>query len=243
MSTLNLPKISVITPVFNGASYIEKSIISVLSQTYENIEYIIIDGGSNDNTINIIEKYKNTIDFFVSENDLGIYDAMNKGVDIATGDWIYFLGSDDILLEDFSTSISYLKNNNCVYYGNVLFKNSRKIYDGKFTKYKLLFKNISHQAIIYPSAIIRNEKYDLRYEILADYHLNIKLFSKFKFVFINKILCNFNDGMGVSATKKDICFLNDRKSIYKEFFGAHWAFIYIVRRGVIKRIKNFLQKI
>ena len=89
MSTLNLPKISVITPVFNGASYIEKSIISVLSQTYENIEYIIIDGGSNDNTINIIEKYKNTIDFFVSENDLGIYDAMNKGVDIATGDWIF----------------------------------------------------------------------------------------------------------------------------------------------------------
>lgn len=90
------PKISVITVVYNGEAYLEKTVISVLEQTYPNIEYIIIDGGSTDGTLDIIKKYEEQIDFWVSEKDKGIYDAMNKGLQAATGEYINFLNADDI---------------------------------------------------------------------------------------------------------------------------------------------------
>ena len=92
------PKISIITVSYNAVATIEQTILSVINQTYENIEYIIIDGGSTDGTIDIIKKYKDKISYWVSEQDNGIYDAMNKGIDVATGDYIQFLNADDCLV-------------------------------------------------------------------------------------------------------------------------------------------------
>ena len=89
-------KISIITVVYNNENTIKDAIDSVLSQTYKNIEYIIIDGSSTDQTINIIKSYKKKITKFISEKDLGIYDAMNKGILQATGDIIGILNSDDL---------------------------------------------------------------------------------------------------------------------------------------------------
>ncbi|MCF8196366.1 MAG: glycosyltransferase [Polynucleobacter sp.] len=89
-------KISVITVSFNSASTIERCIQSVKSQTYKNVEYIIIDGQSQDGTVEIVNRCKNFVDIFISEQDAGIYDAMNKGIALATGDIIAFLNSDDI---------------------------------------------------------------------------------------------------------------------------------------------------
>ncbi len=100
-STLNikkLPLISVITVVYNGAKYLEETIKSVINQTYPNVEYIIIDGGSTDGTLDIIKKYEDYIDYWVSEKDNGQSDALNKGFSIATGDIFFYLASDDILL-------------------------------------------------------------------------------------------------------------------------------------------------
>ena len=86
------PKISIITIVYNNVRDIEHTILSVLNQTYDNIEYIIIDGASTDGTLDVINKYRGSIDVIVSEKDKGIYDAMNKGLSKATGDYVLFLG-------------------------------------------------------------------------------------------------------------------------------------------------------
>ncbi len=84
----SLPLITVITVVYNGEKYLEETIQSVINQTYPNVEYIIIDGGSTDETIDIIKKYEDKIDLWISEKDEGIYDAMNKGIYLATGQWV-----------------------------------------------------------------------------------------------------------------------------------------------------------
>lgn len=95
VSTLDKPLVTVITVVFNGAMTLEHTILSVIEQTYENIEHVIIDGGSTDATLDIIRKYEGSIDYWVSEKDAGIYDAMNKGIALARGDYIGMLNSDD----------------------------------------------------------------------------------------------------------------------------------------------------
>lgn len=99
-SVVGKPLVSIVTTVFNGAEYIEQSIQSVLSQTYPNIEYIIIDGASTDGTLGIIERYFDRIDRFVSERDSGIYAGMNKGIRLATGDYILVLNADDYFRAD-----------------------------------------------------------------------------------------------------------------------------------------------
>ncbi|MDH5645697.1 MAG: glycosyltransferase, partial [Candidatus Heimdallarchaeota archaeon] len=91
----NKPLVTIITAVLNGVDTLERTILSVISQSYTNIEYIIIDGGSTDGTIDIIRKYEHAIDCWVSESDTGIYDAWNKGVRLSNGEWIAFLGADD----------------------------------------------------------------------------------------------------------------------------------------------------
>ncbi|MCI5136399.1 MAG: glycosyltransferase [Candidatus Electrothrix sp. AW2] len=89
------PLITVITVVFNGVQRLEETILSVIGQTYDNVEYIIIDGGSTDGTLDIIRKYEHAIDYWVSEKDRGIYDAMNKGIDLTTGEWMNFMNAGD----------------------------------------------------------------------------------------------------------------------------------------------------
>ena len=94
------PKITVVTVVFNDVKNLEKTMLSVLNQTYTNIEYIVIDGGSNDGTIEIIKKYTDRLGFWVSEKDKGMFDAMNKGASHATGEWIQILHSGDYLMSN-----------------------------------------------------------------------------------------------------------------------------------------------
>ena len=94
------PLITVIIAVFNGDEFLEEAIISVINQTYDNVEFIIIDGGSTDETVNIIKKYEDRIDYWISERDDGIYDAMNKGLALAKGQYVYFMGSDDRLIKN-----------------------------------------------------------------------------------------------------------------------------------------------
>lgn len=96
----SLPKVSIITSVYNAEKYLNECILSILRQNYTNFEYIIIDGGSTDNTVNIIKQHADRLTYWISEPDEGIYDAWNKGLTIAKGDWIAFVGADDLLYPD-----------------------------------------------------------------------------------------------------------------------------------------------
>ena len=130
----NKPLVSIITTVYNGEKYIENTILSILNQTYSNIEYIIIDGGSTDGTLSIIEKYKENIDFFISEEDRGMYDGINKGMRCATGEIYAYLNADDlyevdaiqIVVDKFQKSNCSLVFGHCTYIdenGKELYKN------------------------------------------------------------------------------------------------------------------------
>jgi len=115
-------KISLITVVFNGARTIEKCIQSVIGQTYKNVEYIVIDGSSTDNTIQIINKFKNNIHHFLSEPDKGIYDAMNKGIKLATGDVVGILNADDFFADNSilqSVAEAFINNTAEIVYGDL----------------------------------------------------------------------------------------------------------------------------
>lgn len=98
--TPECPLVTVVTSVLNGEETLERAINSVMAQSYSNVEYIVVDGGSGNGTIDILNRYSNVIDFWISEPDRGIYDAWNKALKLANGQWIVFLGADDELLPD-----------------------------------------------------------------------------------------------------------------------------------------------
>ena len=151
------PTISVITVVYNSSELIEKTIKSVISQNYKNIEYIIIDGSSKDETINVINKYSNSIDIIISEEDRGIYDAMNKGINLARGEWLNFMNAGDIffndnVLEDIVKNSYLLKSS--IVYSDTIIKNYKKEIKSVANFSDSIF---IHQSIIYKRKL--HEKY------------------------------------------------------------------------------------
>ena len=137
-------KISIITVCFNSSKTIEKTLQSILSQTYNNIEYIVVDGGSFDSTLEILKKYTKIISKLISEPDKGLYDALNKGIKSATGDIVGILNSDDIYNDEkVIENIAYFHNNNNI---EVSLGNIIQITDsGKITR-KYSAKSISQNG-------------------------------------------------------------------------------------------------
>ena len=144
------PLVSVVTVVFNGAQHLEETIRSIINQSYDNIEYIIIDGGSTDGTLDIIKQYDHTIAYWVSEPDSGIYDAMNKGVSLACGDWINFMNAGDIFSDEttvqhvFSDIMNY-STYDCIYSDTLFnYRSGSQLITCDIRK-----RRIIHQSIIY----------------------------------------------------------------------------------------------
>lgn len=225
------PLISIITVSYNAINTIEMTIKSVVSQIYTNIEYIIVDGGSTDGTVEMIKKYQDKITVWISEPDKGIYDAMNKGLFLKTGTFVFFLNSGDLLM---SPSIIYLVsskmiNSNEVYYGDVMMKPNDGnffIYGGKFDRFRLAIENICHQSIFYPSNVIDGMKYNLKYKLLSDWEFNMDLYAKCKFNYISSIISIY-DLNGVSTTLSDEVFNVNKKMIVYKKLGTS-SFLYLL---------------
>jgi glycosyltransferase involved in cell wall biosynthesis len=171
--------ISIITVIRNGVSTIEQTILSVLSQDYPDFEYVIVDGVSSDGTLDILEKYSDKIRY-TSEPDAGIYDAMNKGISLAKGDWIYFLGCDDIFYNNSVLSNIFLKSKYLefnVVYSNVLFLHSNVVYDGEFDDVKMYDRSICHQAIFYRKEVfVEYGNFSTEYKTASDNIFNIYVY-------------------------------------------------------------------
>jgi len=184
-------KISIITVCFNAKDTIEDTFLSVFNQSYEHIELIVIDGVSTDGTIDIINKYKDKISHFVSEPDEGIYDAMNKGIELATGDFIIFMNANDTfydqkVLEKVANAL--LENPEVKFlFGDVdcvsIDTNYSEIqtYEKIKNKFELLFNNICHQSIFYHKSLFEEcGLFSLEYKICSDWDFNIKCLVKHK---------------------------------------------------------------
>lgn len=201
-------KVSIITVAYNSAKTIEDTIQSVIGQTYPEIEYIIIDGNSKDETLKIAEKYRSNISKIVSEKDRGIYDAMNKGVKLATGDVVGILNSDDFYISSsvIEEVVKKIKETNadCVW-GDLVYVDQKNT--GKITRYWQggeysvgKFKKGWHPP--HPAFFVKKvvyEKYGIFREdlgISADYELMLRFLEKYKIssAYIPKVLVKMRDG-------------------------------------------------
>ena len=180
---LKKPLVTVITVVFNDVTYLERTIFSILNQTYDNVEFIVVDGGSSDGTLEIIKKYDHAIDYWVSEKDAGIYDAMNKGIRLATGEWINFMNSGDLFYE--STTLNsialQLESNLQIVFGDVETFSKRHQFNvnkisGPVSVQNLVMKMpICHQSMFVTLQSFKQVGlFDINYKICADHDWLIK---------------------------------------------------------------------
>lgn len=201
-------RMTVITASFNSEKTIKATIESVLFQNQENFEYIIIDGNSKDSTVNIIKSYesqfnqKNIAFKWISENDKGIYDAWNKGVNLSSGEWISFLGSDDYYLKNaldlYSKAISKNKNLDLIYSSVKLVKGDKviKIINGTWSwkKFKR-YMNIAHVGAFHNKEYFKEYGlFDTSYKIAGDYEFLLRAKENLKALKINELTAIMNDG-------------------------------------------------
>ncbi|MFT3705739.1 MAG: glycosyltransferase family 2 protein [Agriterribacter sp.] len=228
--------ISIIIATYNAGDYIRECLSSISSwQKSEAIEIIAVDGGSTDNTLQILKEYKGNITW-TSEPDKGIYDALNKGAAMATGRWLYFLGSDDRLLPGFEEMASKLKDENTIYYGDTEAfytgnKPSFEILHGRFDAYRLAKYCINHQAVIYPAKVFSKYHYNLRYKVFADYALNIQVWGdkSFKKMYYPINIAAYHMG-GFSSVQKDEAFKKDKPALIKKYMGWGMYFRFLYKR-------------
>lgn len=238
------PLISIITVVFNGEKYLEETIQSVIKQTYDNVEYIIIDGGSTDGTMGIIKKYEHAIDYWVSEKDNGIYHAMNKGLSLAIGDYIALLNCGDWYEIDACEQVLkyILLYKYDIYYGLIrnFDKNIFRNVSGS-TINNLQKSMIAHPTCFISKYVYSKYKYNVKYKSASDYDLIIRLYKAgFKFYFIERIIANFNLG-GISESYLGIIESLRIKKKY-EYISYTKYILLIIQASITKILRLVINK-
>ena len=220
------PKLSVITVVYNDVHHVERTMHSVFNQTYPNIEYLIIDGGSSDGTLEILKQYESQIAKFITEKDEGIYDAMNKGLALASGDYVLFMNSgDEMYAPDTVEQIFASQADADIYYGEteIYSKNWQRLgqrrhkapekFTWKSFKYGM---NICHQAIYIKRSLVQS--YDLKYHLSADIDWIIKAAKQAKHIVNTKqyVAKYLSGGM---SKKRHFQSLKERFQIFSKHYG------------------------
>lgn len=249
-------KISIITVCFNAEKSIEKTIQSVISQTYPNIEYIVIDGGSTDDTQNILRSHKNHINTLISEKDEGIYDAMNKGLGQAHGDFVYFLNSGDYLHRNtiLAEIVRSIQKNDAydLYTGDIIYydsKGSECLSGYRENHVDYLEKVICHQAIIARKSVFdRYGNFDTRYKIYADYDwlLRCVFQHQLKVYYTGLPIAYYlKDGKSDTSWKR---YVSERKEIITKYADSNQILSYALHnpfaavRYVAYRLNNSLRE-
>jgi glycosyltransferase involved in cell wall biosynthesis len=246
MPGMTEPLISVITVVFNNKDHIEKTILSIAAQTFKNYEHIIIDGASTDGTLDIINKYKSRLGYFISEPDKGIYDAMNKGIKAAKGKYLWFMNSGDLIESPETMQAIFSEEQDAdVYYGETLLmdesgkiigtrseKSTRKLprqLKAGDMKYGMV---VSHQSIIVKRSIA--PEYNLEYRCSADIDWVITSLKRSKKIInCHRILSKYLiGGFSIKNQRKS---WNERYQIYCKQYGlllSWWAHTVIIIRAI-----------
>lgn len=243
------PRISIIIPCYNARKFLAACLEGVLAQAYADKEVIVVDGASTDGTLDIIKDYSAKHPFirWVAEKDRGVYDAMNKGVGMASGEWLYFLGADDafynanVLAGIFSTGAAAGAD---IIYGNVEFRYSKRIYDGPYDLRKLLFvSNICHQAIFYRKSVFeRVGLFDIGCKIYADRDFNIRCYLQkgIRIRFVNRVIAVYNEQDGLSALENADPDFRAKQTRYIEDYNNRpvRAFVLSMRRFAVHTFKT-----
>lgn len=231
----SMPMVSVITATLNSEKYLSQAIESVRMQTYGNIEHIIIDGASNDGTLDIIEKYKNGIAKVISEKDRGIYDAFNKGISIANGDIIYFLNSDDLLANEnvIEEAVNVFLNSPGVeyVYGNVKLVGDNvetTIYGREFSisDFKLGYAP-PHQAVFVKKKVfLEDGSFSLDFDVAGDFEFSLRCFLKRpqSIRYVNKEWAHFRLGGASSGYVTRMKGLKEKEVILHRYFQNTYDF-------------------
>lgn len=207
------PFFSIVIPTLNSAKTLKETLDSIIAQKFEDYEILILDGGSTDGTLLVPNQFNPSRIFVFNGPDLGTYDAMNKGIRFAKGNWLYFLGSDDLLYDEFVLNRIYKSIQTTglpIIYGNVKVKGNSgwardgEIYAGRFSKNRMLVKSICHQAIFYKRDFVvsNNLTFNLHYPVSADWHFNLCCRRLTKFKYIDVVVAVFSAG-GISTTRRD----------------------------------------
>lgn len=248
------PKISIVTVVRNSKNLLESTIKSVINQTYQNLEYIVIDGASNDGTIDVIKKYDKFITKWISEPDNGIYSAMNKGLSLATGDYVWFMNAgDEIYTPSVLEEVINSEKDVDFYYGNELAINdSGSIINvpRENINWKNAFQfgagDVRHQAVIVKKFIA--EEFNEKYKSSGDIDWMIRVLKKSKKIFhykktLDKFLLEGFSSRHWVVSKYEYCKIIFKHHLYKSFFKIlpKVIILYPIDRG-IGRIGLFLKK-
>lgn len=250
-------KISIVTVCLNAKDTIEETLLSIFNQTFGNIEVIIIDGTSKDGTLEIIDKYKDKITHFISEPDNGIYDAMNKGIKLTTGDFICFLNAGDIFFDNNiveKVEKKLTQNPECRF----LFGDAEYISDkaSKITTYNniknefsIIFDNICHQSIFYHKNLF--EKFGLyaqKFKIYADWDFNINCLvkNKVKAKYLPLTICKFKLGGTCSTLENEKICKKEKQLLVEKYYPKYKCLINLndfLRSSLGFIYKSFIKKI
>lgn len=253
MNNLNqgtFPLVSIVTVTYNAIETIEQTILSVINQDYPNIEYIIIDGGSTDGTIDVIKKYEKSLSYWISEPDKGLYDAMNKGIVKATGEWITMRNSGDVFAEKDSLSKLFKEDID----DDITFVHADCYRTTPWGWYYQKPSDISMyketMPIVHPATFVRtiyhkSHLFDLRYKVNADYNLVYEACeNKIKFKYVPIPLVVFPTG-GYSTMHWKETFIGKKhiQGYYDGGFKEIFTRMELIYLSVMHFVKDILLRI